>query len=189
MHHNNNLPAKTDADRPDGVPKRWKREYEQVLRLDVLGSSQRDIGKALDYSRTHVQRIQGMPEYRRLKRSVLEGEQGNLIERTHAALATMLPTATDIYQGVMMDKDAHNRDKLNAADSVMDRFIPKVTRAQIEANVQGVVITLSGSSTEDFLKPPIYETSYQLICGKCKERYAPDAEHTCEKPKQPRQPS
>ena len=181
------MPAEIEADRPDGVPKRWKRDYEQVLRLDVLGSSQRDIGKALDYSRTHVQRIQGMPEYRELKRSVLEGEQGNLIERTHAALATMLPTATDIYQGVMMDKDAHNRDKLNAADSVMDRFLPKVTRSQVDATVHSVVITLAGFTEEDLLEPSTVESSYQLICGKCRESYAPGAEHTCEKPKQPRQ--
>ncbi len=183
------MPARTQADRPDGVPKRWKRDYEQVLRLDVLGSSQRDIGKALDYSRTHVQRIQGMPEYRELKRSVLEGEQGNLIERTHAALATMLPTASDVYQSVMNDENAHNRDRISAADSVMDRFIPKVTRSQVEANVQGVVITLSGSAKEDFLEPSTVETSYEIICSDCREAYAPDAEHVCEKPKQPRQPS
>lgn len=163
-------------------PKTWKPEYATVLRLDVLGSSQREVANALNYSRTHIQRIQKMPQYQEMKQEILTGEQGGIIEKTKAQLALILPTAAGVYEKVMTDKDANNRDKISAADSVMDRFVPKISRSMVDARVNGTTITinLGGKTAEELLGSPVLETSYSLICSDCRQSYSPDEQHKCD---------
>ena len=86
----------------------------------------------------------------------------------------------------MTDKEANNRDKISAADSVMDRHIPKISRSQVDARVNGTTITinLNGKTPEELLESPVMETSYSLICSDCRQSYLPDEEHVCEQPKQ-----
>ena len=172
-------------DRRHDVPKVWKSEYASVLRLDVLGESNQGIADALNYSRGHIKRIKSMPEYKQMKAEILEGEAGGIVERTKAQLATMLPVAADVYLNVMTDKEAHNRDKISAADSVMDRHIPKVSRAQVEGQLQGAVFTITlpaGMTKDEFLGPSTeqVETDYEIVCSECGDSYAPDDQHTCD---------
>ncbi|UCC71892.1 MAG: hypothetical protein JSV86_16185 [Gemmatimonadota bacterium] len=154
-----------------------------MLRLDVLGSKNREIAAALGYSKGQIKRIKSMPEYKKLKDEILAGEHGTLVERTKAQLATLLPTAADTYEAVMTDKAAHNRDRISAADSVMDRFVPKQTRAQVDSRLDSRAITihLHGQTVEEFLSSPtdLVESSFEIVCKDCHKSYPPDTKHTC----------
>lgn len=121
-----------------------------------------------------------------MKQEILSGEQGGIIERTKAQLALMLPTAAGVYEKVMTDKDANNRDKISAADSVLDRFVPKISRSMVDARINGTTITinLNGKTQEELLGSPVLETSYSLICSDCRQSYPPDEQHNCEQPKE-----
>jgi hypothetical protein len=164
----------TFPDRRPDVPQKWKSpEYDNVLRLDLLGTTLQEIADTLGYSKQQVKRVRRMPEYRELKAELLNGEVGSVLQKVKVQLATLLPSAVDVYEGVMSDEKARDRDRLGAADSVMDRFIPKRSRNEVDAHVAGqpiqITITTSADGAdymrEAMLKDPepVREAEYTII--------------------------
>jgi hypothetical protein len=166
-----------EDERKQGVPKTWRPEYDKVLYLRVLGWSQSQVADALGYSKTHVQRICSMPEFKALEKDVREGDGGLMVDRARAALTTLLPAAVGTYRDVMEKDEAHDRDKLTAASAVADRFIPKQRRDQYEG---GAPITINIATTrDDYMRVPEMESAYLIICPNCGEHYEPNDDHQC----------
>jgi hypothetical protein len=164
--------------RPD-VPQTWKSpQYEHVLRLDILGSTNQEIADALGYSKGQIKRIKAMPQYKDLKAKILEGEHGDLLKRTEAQLATLLPTAIETYEKVMNDSEAHNRDKISAADSVTDRFLPKRSRAQIDAHVKAETFTIHVDNRPESVMAEMGDDALRH-CPKCGRQYVLGSGHPC----------